>query len=197
MPDVEANKERSKNQWHDRSQRLNDEMVCMELVASMIEQNTIVIHDIETRSLTHKHLLFANDLTLNFHNIWLLFYVQCATDLWRLHKRWIVRKGTMKKTLPGFKTASARTTIHGYLNTSGHVIQCLGFFSMTAAAVMGFLCTSTKPPGCTSFSTPCSSLVTVPTAMVLKSERKDWTWKEKRMHTSHLYTHPPPTSLQI
>ena len=47
---------------------------------------------------TQKLLLFAHDLTLNFHNVWLLFYGQCATDLWRLNKRWIVRNGTMKKT---------------------------------------------------------------------------------------------------
>ena len=40
------------NETNDMTQvkRLDSEMVFMELVASMVEQNTIVIHDNETRS---------------------------------------------------------------------------------------------------------------------------------------------------
>ena len=35
--------------------RLDSEMVFMELVASMVEQNTFVIHDIETHAREHKN----------------------------------------------------------------------------------------------------------------------------------------------
>ena len=200
MSDVEANEERCKNQWnqwYDPSQEAG-QWNGIHGTGGVNGWTKYHCHSWywDTLVNTQTLLLFAHGLTLNFHNVWLLFYGQCATDLWRLHKRWIVRNETMKKTLPGFETASGRTTIHGYLNTSGRVTQCLGFSSMTTAAVKGFLCCSTKPPACTSFSTPCSSLATVPTAMVLKPERKDWTWKEKRKHISHLYMRPP-TSLQI
>ena len=99
MSDVEANEEQCKNQWHDRSQEAG-QWNGIHGTGGVNGWTKYLCHSWywDTRSWTQKLLLFAHDLTLNFHNVWLLFYGQCATDLWRLNKRWIVRNGTMKKT---------------------------------------------------------------------------------------------------
>ena len=61
------------NETNDMTQvkRLDSEMVFMELVASMVEQNTIVIHDNETRSWTHKH-------SCSLLMVWLWIFTMCG-----------------------------------------------------------------------------------------------------------------------